>query len=418
VELKAVGTSDTTQSIGRVQTTTPAVYQQDAFGAQRVTSPFALHDQTFRYGILSDIWESSTAVSGTVTNLANESAARLAVIATTGSFAKLRTNTYFRYQAGRGQRILMTVYHADTGQINQVRTWGYGDTSNGLFFQLSGTTLQLVRRTYTSGAPVDNVVTQTNWNADRMDGTGPSGTVLDVTKGNIYEISVEWLGVGIVRFFINGQLVHTMNHPNSLTVPYMSTGTLPITAEVENTGASTGASMTFICSTVYSEGGQTPPLFSGSYVGAAVTTAGAGEAPAFSIRMKATLNGVDNRTVCLPVSVNGDNSTATAGASAVVVVRQNATLTNPTWAVDPGALYGVEIDTGATAVSDGMVIARFVVPSTESADYDLAKLFNFVGRMIRRTAFTGTSDTLTVSILRQGAVNVTVTPTLIWNEVK
>jgi hypothetical protein len=54
----------------------------------------------------------------------------------------------------------------------------------------------------------ETVVPQTNWNIDKLDGTGISGITLDISKAQILWMDIEWLGLGTVRigFVINGNL--------------------------------------------------------------------------------------------------------------------------------------------------------------------------------------------------------------------
>jgi len=93
-----------------------------------------------------------------------------------------------------------------------------------------------------------------------MDGTGPSGITLDITKSQIFWIDLEWLGVGSVRcgFVINGEFYtcHVFNHANLITSTYITTACLPLRYEIENTsGTSSSNTLTQICSSVMSEGG-------------------------------------------------------------------------------------------------------------------------------------------------------------------
>jgi hypothetical protein len=46
-------------------------------------------------------------------------------------------------------------------------------------------------------------IPQSEWNVDKMDGTGASGAVLDPTQFNVYQISYSWLGSGKIDFFIS-----------------------------------------------------------------------------------------------------------------------------------------------------------------------------------------------------------------------
>lgn len=163
----------------------------------------------------------------------------MSVGATTAGVRARQTRMRFNYQPGKGQEVILTgVFGA--GQAGITKRIGYFDTNNGLFFQLSGTTLSVVRRTSTSGSPVDNVVTQANWNIDKLDGTGASGVTLDLTKTQIMIIEFEWLGVGRVRygFDIDGKIifVHQLFNANNLTEVYISTPNLPVKYEIANDG--------------------------------------------------------------------------------------------------------------------------------------------------------------------------------------
>jgi hypothetical protein len=172
---------------------------------------------------------------------------------------------------------------------------GYFDERNGLFLQASGTTLSFVRRTFTSGAAVDNVVPQSSWNIDKMDGTGKSGITVDVTKTQILIMDLEWLGVGRVRygFVIDGLIYycHELNNANNLSVVYISTPNLPVRYEIGNDGTGAASSLVHICSSVVSEGGQQATV-SQAYVsrsGEAQTLANQDlYTPLVSIRLKTT----------------------------------------------------------------------------------------------------------------------------------
>lgn len=72
-------------------------------------------------------------------------------------------------------------------------------------------------------ADTDLWVAQSDWNIDKLDGTGKSGMVLDVSKGNVYQIQYQWLGFGKLNFFIESDttgnliLVHRINYTNNNT---------------------------------------------------------------------------------------------------------------------------------------------------------------------------------------------------------
>lgn len=115
-------------------------------------------------------------------------------------------------------------------------------------------------RSSTSGSPDDTVIERSDWNGDKLDGTGESGVTLDLTQSQIFGIDFEWLGVGTIRYFvfIDGEpiLLHSQHNANSNDEVYMSTPNLPVRYSIENKGAGAAASLQHICSTVISEGGQ------------------------------------------------------------------------------------------------------------------------------------------------------------------
>jgi hypothetical protein len=118
-------------------------------------------------------------------------------------------------------------------------------------------------RTYTSGSAVDTRVAQSNWNIDKMDGTGKTGLELDFTKAQLFVIDMEWLGVGRVRFgfYAYGRIYycHQILNINILTSPYTNNINLPICFSLHATSGSAGSgTIRQICSTVISEGGYNP----------------------------------------------------------------------------------------------------------------------------------------------------------------
>jgi hypothetical protein len=242
----------------------------DAFGRLRVSNPVTLFDSKniFDDPDLAASVENQplfydnqeTSGSGTSTAYDNDTASQsLSVSATTAGTRVRQTKMRFNYQPGKSQMILMTfTFAAQESGLTQKE--GIFDDNNGLFFIDSGTNYSFVRRTYTSGAAVDNTVNQSNWNIDTMDGNGTSGITLDFTKTQILFIDYEWLGVGRVRmgWVIDGVIyyAHEFKNANNLSVVYMSTPNLPLRSEISNDGTAGAATMTQICSSVISEGGS------------------------------------------------------------------------------------------------------------------------------------------------------------------
>jgi hypothetical protein len=184
----------------------------------------------------------------------------LAVGSASGDSVRLTSNRAHYYLPGTSNIYKMTISCGDSGKIGNVRRWGAFDENDGVYFELSQTTLCVVMRSSVSGAVVETTAPQSAWNGDRLDGTGLSGITLDVTKINVWWLDFQWLGSGRVRFGVfgpNGERVvaHSFENAGSLALPFMRTGTLPVS--VENTNiAVTGSSseLRTVCCGVYAEG--------------------------------------------------------------------------------------------------------------------------------------------------------------------
>lgn len=296
-------------------TPAPASPMGDAFGRFRVSTPYtvlALKQLYDSNGLFYDIAEVSGSGTGSSYNT-NKASTDLSVSANTAGLIAQQAKVRGTYQAGKSQSIFLTCAEFDTTQGLTKRV-GYFDANNGLFFQSKDGKLGVVTRTYTSGAPVDTVVNQADWNSDKMDGTGPSGIRLDPSKANIYIIDFEWLGVGRVRFGVNingvTYYVHQSMNANILAQVYMSTPNLPIRYDLQNDGTGAADQFMTICAAISSEGGQedvaVPTYISRD--GTPITLANQDlYTPIISIRLKSTHLG----TRIKPIDVDAFASTAT-----------------------------------------------------------------------------------------------------------
>lgn len=82
-----------------------------------------------------------------------------------------------------------------------------------------------ITRTTTGVATTSIWTHQDDWNNDKMNGTGPSGVILNPQNGNVFQISFQWLGFGQLSFFIEDpvtgllQNVHNIRYANSFSTP-------------------------------------------------------------------------------------------------------------------------------------------------------------------------------------------------------
>jgi hypothetical protein len=234
----------------------------DAFSRWRTSDPKLRLSAVFDTDKRPLFWDESTTGTGAATHLPNEQSVQLQVTSS-GDEVIRQTRERFVYRAGQSVLVFSTFVLAAL-EANLLQEIGYGDADDGIFIQADGTTINIVRRTSTSGSPVDTDVAQASWNIDAFDGSGPSGKTIDWTKVQILVIDLQWLGAGRVRvgFDIDGQIMyaHQFIAANTLSKVYMKTAKLPVRYRIDATGAIGGAtSMTQICSAVIREGGADEP---------------------------------------------------------------------------------------------------------------------------------------------------------------
>ena len=388
----------------------------DAFGRFRVGQPFPIFDNKNLYHRNSNHWcELTSGGTETLTHLPNESSIALTIGTASGEYIQRTTERYFAYVPGKSQFIAMTAILAAT-KTNLVQRVGYFDNDNGLFMELAGSTLKVVRRTKTSGAVVDNAVNQADWNIDPMDGTGPSGITIDITKAHIFVIDFQWLGVGRVRygFDIDGILYycHELRNANNLNIVYMSTPTLPLRYEIRNVGITASSStMKEICCSISSEGGYTLPGLEFAASNGITTRAVTTRLPVLAIRLKTSFGGKDNRKT---VKILSSAMYAQTNAAFFELVHvHDPTAITATW-VSAHADSAVEYSTDITAVTGNpahVVLTNYTPAGTgnnaqtSTGAVDTLNLHSFLNQdctsansqmfVLYATSFTGTTNVST-----------------------
>lgn len=181
--------------------------QLDAFGKLRVSQGTILGEYVFANGVMPEAFSNTLVGSGSVSWDQNKRAAVIATTTANGDVATHTSNTYHHYTPGSSHLFMATAALGDAGKVGLTRAWGLFDAGNGVAFiqkedPASPGTIKLgvLIRSDVSGAVVDTIIWQEDWNKDRLDGTGPSQMNIDVTKDNLYWIDQQWLGAGGARF--------------------------------------------------------------------------------------------------------------------------------------------------------------------------------------------------------------------------
>ena len=393
----------------------------DAFGRLRVSNPFTLFDSSHRYKD-NNLWNTSTASGGAAVFNTNAGLVDLNVTTTSGSKVYRETTKVFSYQPGKSL-LVMTTFVMNPAKANLQQRIGYYGAANGLYLELGGaggSVLSFVERSSVSGALAETKVAQSAWNYDKMDGTGPSGMTLDITKAQILWMDFEWLGVGTVRlgFVIDGKFIlcHQFHHANLITATYITTASLPLRYEIENTGTTASIStLKQICSTVISEGGYQLNGLQQAVnipITAPRSTSVAGTYyPILSLRLKSSPNFLDAVIILTALSMLGTGN----GVNYNWKVIASGTTTAGTW-VSAGANSAVEYNITGTSFTGGRTLASGYLNSSNqgSQSIDILKeaLFKF---QLERDTFTSTAFELTLAVTSDGGGSIFAS--LDWEEI-
>lgn len=242
-------------------------------------------------------------------------------------------------------------------------------------------------------APTDDWTAQASWNGDDIfDGNGISGVTIDPTKGNVYQISFQWLGFGLIEFYIEDpddgefHLVHAEAYANANTTPSLSNPSLPLCLAAENTSNTTNMVVKSSSMGAFTEGkseliGLRTGTDASITLGATTT-----ETPILTIRNKEIYQSKINRvpTKLLLVSVSADHSKPVE-----VVFYANVSLTGAAFTDFSTNTSVMQKDTTATAFSGGVFLFSVPLGKTGNTILDLSE-DRFAGILNPGNAFTAT----------------------------
>jgi len=175
-----------------------------------------------------------------------------------------------------------------------------------------------IAQTKAGVASTDTFIPQSEWNGDRMDGSSgennPSGILADWTKGNVFEIGIQYLGFGAITFKVESSPqgnnaewvnVHTLNLPNTLTSPSFTNPSFPFTMAAYSAGSTTNVGVSVGSFAGFVEGAKA--LHGGRFTYFnSLTTVGATNLQAlFTIMNTRYYNGKANQAVINMLNASG-----------------------------------------------------------------------------------------------------------------
>jgi hypothetical protein len=355
---------------------------------------------SFPYNINPDIVSVTETAGGTVVQATNM--AVLNTSATTASSAMVTSIGQVPFRAGQGHIGRLSCLFDGVPTSTGYMGIGLGDADNGYGFLLDSAAFNISYRT--NGVPQPNIP-QTTWNVDKMDGAGPSGMTLDVTKGNAYQISYGD-GFGCINFSIESAttgdyvLVHILHIANLNTTPSTYNSTFPLRAEVSNGGGTADLTLSVASMSGFIEGEDkvTGPLQAYAFTPINVTTI----VPLFTLSNLTTFAGITNKVNALLKSISLVNDTNGAGTFKLI---ENGTLTGAGAYTPISAGTSVmAVDTAASAVTGGRLLWAGGVQKDggDSIDISGLELLMHPGNFYTFTAETlGGSNPMAVNVVWQ-----------------
>lgn len=372
--------------------------QRAAFGAVLTASEVIEIHLQFPYNINPRLVTTTLANGGTVTQSAG-----LAVVqsstATNGS-AMMESVKAIKYSPGQGIVVRFTGLFTPC-VANSTQEIGVGNSTDGYFFGCNGAAFGVNRRI----GGVNNPIAQTAWNTDKMDGTGPSKQVLDITKGNVYVIEYQWLGFGMIRFSVENsstgelRIVHQIAYANLNTAPSTFNPTLPLHVAAINSGNATNLTVKTASMGVATEGPRND--FGINNAADSAKSAVSTQLNILSLQNKATYAGVTNRARIKLTSFSPAVSTATPTIFRII---RNTTLGGAPSFVDFNTTQSIAAtDTAGTTVTGGDLIYSTAIVTNQWIDMEFKDIHIEPGETF---TFSATSTS--------GGVNVAVAVT--WRE--
>lgn len=353
---------------------------RDPYGDIRIVQKTSCIELKSCFGLskLRDI--AITSGTGTVTNTPGDSEYKLRAVGP-NSVATLKSAERGRYVSGYGAEAGIGIRLGATLNSDVTAMWGLYDGTDGFIYRVTGSNIEIVIRR--NG--VETVFPRSVWNVDRVDGSGPSGITLDLTKGNVFNIQFSWYGYGIIDFRVvatnkhNEQRFVSLHRYTPLTNTSVQNPNLPIYAGLthNNLLSALTTSDLFVAGRQYSIIGQYKALkrINCAYVTNFSVSSTTIFLPVLSIRRKAGYLGNGVRIVSadlLPTSTNQ-----------IIQVRVGGTLNNTIFTNINDQLVEetcIEMNTTATTITGGFVIWTGIIASTrnnstfiDTIDYDLTE---------------------------------------------
>lgn len=342
----------------------------DAITAERQTQV----NVQFQYNLATYDVTTATVDTGTATQSDHNA------IVSTGSgvsgSATIQSIDSLRYIPGHeGYAHFTTLFGTPVAGVTQ--KIGIYDDENGFFIGFMGEDFFIGRRRDT----VDYVVLQSEFNLDKLDGSGTEGLNIDFTKGNVWRITYGWLGYAVIIFEVmesdgTWTAFHKIEYPNANTETNIGNPVLPMRMKIMKTDGAATADVTM------KTGSWNAGIVNGlseccnryqSFAATATITATNSLTNIFTLKsissFQTLTNKIRTRILFLSAACDG-NKLVSIRLIKNAVLALTATYTY----IDSGNST-IQYDTTATTLSGGTTLCTLQLGKTDSKTVDLDGLF-------------------------------------------
>lgn len=222
----------------------------DAWGRGKSVSDKSMFSGLFTYDVPYKMWKElvwdgseyveQTSFTGAVST---EGALHFSSSSTLNGKNELRSKEHVRYQPNRGHLYSTSVFLPQPSN-RTIRRFGLILPCNGMFYELVGD-----GDSYTLSFVIRNHFVDTKYDITALI---PTGT--DLSKGNLYDIQMQWRGIGDFMCYINQKLVFSTSDLGARDLVSIENPSLPVGYECENLGDT--SKVVVGCVDVTSEGGS------------------------------------------------------------------------------------------------------------------------------------------------------------------
>ncbi len=220
--------------------------------------------------------------------------------------------------------------------------------------------------------PTETWVNKADWNVK-------PDIAIDPTKGNVYQVQIQYLGFGGIKFYVedpvtaNYELVHVIRYANTATVPSVSNPIFRVGWAARNTGNTSDIIVQGASAAAFVEGNIT---FDGAPKGTCTNNPSVGTTRenVLALRNRLTFNSTANRAEIIPLLISLATDTTKTAVFEVLMNPEVAIGDFLDWQFFDESLSLMENATNSVNITGGTTVACFLVRANSSLLVDMQKI--------------------------------------------